>query len=113
MLRRLGGEYLRLARRLEGEIPSEDVTPPTQPILFRDRFLERHTEGPEMVWLPGGTFQMGDENGTVTKNPSTKSVSVISRSANTPSPLRNTMRFAKPPAGRNRVMKAGAGNAGR
>jgi formylglycine-generating enzyme required for sulfatase activity len=33
-----------------------------KPIPFRDHFLDRKAKGPEMVWLPGGTFTMGDEN---------------------------------------------------
>ncbi len=32
-----------------------------QPIPFRDPFLDSKTDGPEMVWLPGGTFTMGDD----------------------------------------------------
>lgn len=73
VLRRLGGEYLRLARRLEGEEEpgGSEVTPapgsgeeppkPTGPTSFRDRFLDGKTEGPQMIWLPGGTFTMGDD----------------------------------------------------
>lgn len=38
----------------------EDWQEPTQPTPFRDRFPD-NTLGPEMVWLPGGTFTMGDE----------------------------------------------------
>ncbi len=32
-----------------------------KPTPFRDRFLDGKTEGPAMVWLPGGTFTMGDD----------------------------------------------------
>jgi formylglycine-generating enzyme required for sulfatase activity len=31
-------------------------------VSFCDHFLDRKAEGPEMVWLSGGTFTMGDEN---------------------------------------------------
>ena len=51
VLRRLGGEYGTWAMQLANYAP----TP------FRDRFLDGKTEGPEMVWLPGGTFTMGDD----------------------------------------------------
>lgn len=51
VLRRLGGEYGAWAMQLANYAP----TP------FRDRFLDGKTEGPEMVWLPGGTFTMGDD----------------------------------------------------
>ena len=34
---------------------------PTKPIPFRDRFPDG-TPGPAMVWLPGGTFTMGDDH---------------------------------------------------
>ncbi len=66
VLRRLGGEYLRLARRLEGEVTpdtggGETPLEPTSPTPFRDSFLDSKTAGPEMVWLPGGTFTMGDD----------------------------------------------------
>ena len=32
------------------------------PIPFRDQFLNTDTEGPEMVWLPDGSFTMGDDD---------------------------------------------------
>jgi hypothetical protein len=32
------------------------------PIAFRDRFLHGDAEGPEMIWLPGGSFRMGDDS---------------------------------------------------
>jgi formylglycine-generating enzyme required for sulfatase activity len=35
---------------------------PLVPTPFRDHFLYGKAEGPEMVYLPGGTFTMGDEN---------------------------------------------------
>ena len=34
---------------------------PDKPTLFRDPFLDSKIAGPEMVWLPGGTFTMGDD----------------------------------------------------
>ena len=32
-------------------------------VVFRDSFREDNIEGPEMIWLPGGSFKMGSENG--------------------------------------------------
>ncbi len=67
VLRRLGGEYRRLADRLvvppepDASSPEEDLVAPDKPTPFRDRFHDSKTEGPEMVWLPGGTFTMGDD----------------------------------------------------
>jgi formylglycine-generating enzyme required for sulfatase activity len=66
VLRRMGGEYLRLADWLEGKDvvdiePWEELSEPTTPIPFRDSFPDGR-EGPEMVYLPGGDFTMGDEN---------------------------------------------------
>ncbi len=34
---------------------------PREPTPFRDRFRDSQMDGPEMVWLPGGTFTMGDD----------------------------------------------------
>ena len=67
VLRRLGGEYLRLAKRLEGEVTpdtggGEAPPEPTSPTPFCDRFRDGKTDGPDMVWLPDGTFTMGDAN---------------------------------------------------
>ncbi len=66
VLRRLGGEYLRLAARLEGEDrgdvgSGEEPAEPAEPTPFRDS-LPDDREGPEMIWLPGGTFTMGDDD---------------------------------------------------
>ncbi len=35
--------------------------PAKNPIPFRDGFIDGRAKGPEMVWLPGGSFRMGDE----------------------------------------------------
>ena len=48
-----------------GEEPSKL----TEPIPFRDRFLDSNTPGPDMIWLPGGSFNMGDENGMDREKP--------------------------------------------
>jgi formylglycine-generating enzyme required for sulfatase activity len=70
VLRRLGGEYRRLADRLEGKQGDNAPAPPqtrarieapTHPTVFRDPLLDGDAQGPEMVWLPGGIFQMGQE----------------------------------------------------
>jgi formylglycine-generating enzyme required for sulfatase activity len=42
----------------------DTVPEPTKPTPFRDRFVDGKTEGPQMIWLPGGTFRMGDIQGT-------------------------------------------------
>lgn len=42
--------------------PSTGFASRQRPTPFRDKFTGHGTEGPEMVWLPGGTFNMGDEN---------------------------------------------------
>ncbi len=65
VLRRLGGDYLRLAARLEGEQVEdvhllEESLEPSQPTPFRDP-LPNGKQGPDMVWLPGGAFTMGDD----------------------------------------------------
>jgi formylglycine-generating enzyme required for sulfatase activity len=69
VLRRLGGTYSDLAANLAEEIdrfehgvgpgPTEPVEP-TEPTPFRDRFPDG-TSSPAMIWLPGGTFTMGDD----------------------------------------------------
>jgi len=47
-------------------IQNQDVTLPVvlveKPIIFRDR-LKDGSQGPEMVWIPGGSFRMGDIQG--------------------------------------------------
>jgi formylglycine-generating enzyme required for sulfatase activity len=75
VLRRLGGEYgrwaVQLAASLQQQSPEVGVAAarappavePEFPTRFRDRFSGTHLEGPEMVWLPGGTFRMGDIQG--------------------------------------------------
>ncbi|MCB1810452.1 MAG: SUMF1/EgtB/PvdO family nonheme iron enzyme, partial [Candidatus Competibacteraceae bacterium] len=68
VLRRLGGDYLKLADRLDGiDDPGgtgtpDDIEPPKTPTPFRDSFIDGSNQGPEMIWLPGGTFTMGDDN---------------------------------------------------
>lgn len=69
VLRRLGGRYSDQAAKLADTIgrveqgiasgPAKPVEP-TGPTPFRDRFPDG-TPGPAMVWLPGGTFTMGDD----------------------------------------------------
>ncbi len=75
VLLRLGGEYgrwaMQLAELLRQPVPEPVNEPspsgpmpppqPDSPTPFRDRFLDGKTAGPEMVWLPGGTFTMGDD----------------------------------------------------
>jgi formylglycine-generating enzyme required for sulfatase activity len=78
LLRRLGGgfgsEAARLAHWLSrdeaGIRPDSPSEPepnrrviPTDPTPFRDRFQAGVGDGPEMIWLPGGTFRMGDGQG--------------------------------------------------
>ncbi len=67
VLRRLGGAYEALARQLEGEAAADWSTPqePASPTPFRDRFRDGETEGPEMVWLPGDRFVMGDDESSI------------------------------------------------
>jgi formylglycine-generating enzyme required for sulfatase activity len=36
---------------------------PRVPVRFRDAFQDGSGQGPELVWLPGGTFLMGDAQG--------------------------------------------------
>jgi len=76
VLRRLGGSYSALAERLaefgkgdtngaslEADLSDWDELPdqhtPLAPQPFRDVFLDKSGQGPEMVWLPGGKFHMG------------------------------------------------------
>ncbi len=40
----------------------EDYLEPNEPTPFRDSSVDDRIEGPEMIWLPGGTFTMGDDN---------------------------------------------------
>jgi formylglycine-generating enzyme required for sulfatase activity len=75
VLHRLGGRYTEQAvtlgrdsarweqdrtRKTEESQPQQ-IPENSQPTPFRDRFLDGKTEGPDMVWLPGGTFTMGDD----------------------------------------------------
>ena len=84
VLRRLGGTYSDLAANLAEEIdrfergvgpgPAEPAQPTehTEPTPFRD--FPRRQSGPEMVWLPGGTFTMGDDKSArITRNPPIRS----------------------------------------
>ena len=58
--RALLGGVVRLASWSRGIVTVRRAVP-TFPIqVFRDRLADG-AEGPEMVWLPGGTFTMGDE----------------------------------------------------
>ena len=70
VLRRLGGAYMDLANHLDPSLsgaalshpkPEAESDAPTEPTPFRDR-TAAGIDGPEMVWLPGGTFKMGDDN---------------------------------------------------
>jgi len=83
ILQRLGDAYLERAERLARDIKQwkirtmpmadadekganqeleEERVDIRQPTPFRDRLHDGKTEGPEMVWLPGDTFMMGDDN---------------------------------------------------
>ena len=85
VLGRLGGRYAELAAGLEAVAAADSAalaraaaaeavpahpepTPPTGPTPFRDRFHDGSGEGPDMVWLPGGGFRMGDSQGIGTEN---------------------------------------------
>ena len=73
VLRRFGGAYQGLADRLEGiddgyvghrprlNVEEQESRAPEIPTPFHDPFLGGKGNGPEMVWLPGGTFTMGDD----------------------------------------------------
>jgi formylglycine-generating enzyme required for sulfatase activity len=75
VLRRLGGNYIGQAKELTDEIRRVEVglVPRVkeflQPTSFRDHFLDSKAEGPEMVFLPDGTFTMGDEKGRDNEKP--------------------------------------------
>lgn len=43
-----------LARQLDARVPD-------RPTPFHDRFRDSSGDGPEMIWLPGGSFMMGDD----------------------------------------------------
>jgi len=85
VLARLGGRYAELAAGLEAIAAGDarafqhaasahaareppEPTPPTAPTPFRDAFQDRSGDGPEMIWLPGGTFRMGSPEGVGEKN---------------------------------------------
>ncbi|MEA3277668.1 MAG: formylglycine-generating enzyme family protein [Pseudomonadota bacterium] len=75
VLRRLGGTYSELADRLSGDIGEieQDLADRLSgeierelgpgPKRFRDPFIDGSALGPAMIWLPGGTFRMGDGQG--------------------------------------------------
>jgi hypothetical protein len=69
VLRRLSGDYAPLADALEDAIAEwhdRDGAPmalPTDPTPFREPFKDGSGDGPEMIWLPGGTFRMGSPEG--------------------------------------------------
>ncbi|MCX7108955.1 MAG: formylglycine-generating enzyme family protein [Proteobacteria bacterium] len=48
---------------LGNETSSSTEQAPTVPTPFRDLFADEKTQGPAMVWLPGGTFLMGSPEG--------------------------------------------------
>ena len=83
VLRRLGGTYGEWADAFSGVVErwergrsapeiavgeSDRERPPDGPILFRDRFKDDSGDGPEMVWLSGGTFRMGSPAGVGADN---------------------------------------------
>jgi formylglycine-generating enzyme required for sulfatase activity len=43
--------------------PHTDVDPSSPPPSFRDEFTNSDDIGPEMIWLPGGTFTIGSPDG--------------------------------------------------
>ena len=45
------------------KVPNPVTQTPTTPTPFRDLFADNKTQGPAMVWLPGGTFMMGSPEG--------------------------------------------------
>jgi len=66
-LRYVEGQNLVLEYRSAGSVEVAPAKPPTPPLtagkVFRDR-LKISGEGPEMVVIPEGTFQMGDVQGS-------------------------------------------------
>ncbi len=86
VLARLGGSYARVARALAAvgagdlevlaefraeaaaEQPPAPSAVPTVPTPFRDGFQDGSDAGPEMIWLPGGTFRMGSPAGVGADN---------------------------------------------
>ncbi len=75
VLRRLGGTYGEWAEALRGIVArwerrredpatgAPDRAPmPDGPTPFRDAFKDGSGQGPAMVWLPGGTFTMGQDD---------------------------------------------------
>ena len=50
------------AQNESDRVPNPVTQAPTAPTPFRDKFKDG-TEGPAMVWLPGGTFLMGSPEG--------------------------------------------------
>jgi formylglycine-generating enzyme required for sulfatase activity len=43
--------------------PAPETAAPDRPTPFRDLFQDGSGESPEMIWLPGGSFHMGDSQG--------------------------------------------------
>ncbi len=81
VLGRLGGRYAELAKELTAIATGEssesvaaaksvvpDIPQPDGPTPFRDLFSGQKTEGPAMVWLPGGIFMMGSPDGVGNDN---------------------------------------------
>ena len=79
VLRRFGVEYQRLAERLEKKHEVEKQVPqtPSGPTPFHDKYLGQSAYGPAMVWLPGGTFTMGDDENGKANPPTAKGPTVI------------------------------------